>query len=77
MTQNPTLVVRVERSGKTLGTAMNEIRSWLDSQKIEPVDFRAGECGSGAVAFEIRFKREDEARQFEQEFHLISDDPSS
>jgi hypothetical protein len=47
---------------------MNDIRSWLDSHKIQPVDFRPGEGGPGTVAFEIRFRREDEAHLFEQAF---------
>ena len=47
---------------------MNEIRSWLDSHKIQPVDFRPSESAPGAVAFEIRFRHEDEAHLFEQAF---------
>jgi hypothetical protein len=50
---------------------MNEIRSWLDSHKIQPADFRPSESGPGDVAFEIRFLREDEAHLFEQAFTLI------
>lgn len=65
------LIVRIEKSGKAFGAAMNEIRTWLDGHKIQPADFRPGECKAGRVAFEITFKREDEARLFEQEFDLI------
>jgi hypothetical protein len=68
MTQNSPLNIRVERPGKAFGAAMNEIRTWLDSHKIQPVDFKPSESGPGAVAFEIRFKREDEAHLFEQAF---------
>lgn len=68
MTLKSPLIVRVERSGKAFGIAMNEIRSWLDSHKIQPVDFRPSESDPGAVAFEIRFRREDEAHLFEQAF---------
>ena len=68
MTRSSPLIVRVERSGKTFGAVMNEIRSWLDSHKIQPADFRPSESGPGDVAFEIRFQREDEAQRFEQTF---------
>lgn len=64
----PRLIVRIERPGKAFGTAMNDIRSWLDSHKIQPADFRSSASGPGAVAFEIRFRREDEAHLFEQRF---------
>jgi hypothetical protein len=47
---------------------MNEIRSWLDSHKIQPVDCRPGESNPGFVVFEIKFEREDEAHLFEQVF---------
>jgi hypothetical protein len=68
MTHKSPLSVHLERPGKSLGMAMNEIRSWLDSHKIEPVDFRPATCNPGIVAFEIKFKHEDEARLFEQTF---------
>lgn len=68
MMQGSPFIVRVERSGKSFGAAMNEIRSWLDSHKIQPADFRPTESVPGDVAFEIRFQREDEARRFEQAF---------
>lgn len=68
MTQSSLLIVHVERPEKAFGTAMNEIRSWLDSHKIQPVDFRPGAGNPGAVAFEIKFQREDEAHLFGQAF---------
>lgn len=68
MTLNSPLSVRVEKSGKSLGDAMKEIRIWLDNHKIESVDFRPDPAGPGAVAFEIKFRREEEARLFEQTF---------
>lgn len=68
MTQSSRLIVRVERSGKAFDAVMNDIRSWLDSHKIQPADFRPNESGAGDVAFEIRFQREDEAHLFEQAF---------
>jgi hypothetical protein len=60
--------VRIERPVNTYGTAMNEIRTWLDTHKIQPAEFRPDASGPDAVAFEIRFQREDEAQLFEQAF---------
>jgi hypothetical protein len=68
MTQNSPLIIRVERPGKAFGTAMNEIRFWFDSHKIQPADFRPGPSNPGTVAFEIKFKREDDACLFEHTF---------
>jgi hypothetical protein len=68
MVRSSPFSVRIERSGNAIGTVMNEIRSWLDGHKIEPTDFRPSESGPGAVAFEIRFPRKDEAHVFEQAF---------
>jgi hypothetical protein len=68
MTLKSPLSVRVEKPGKAFGAAMNEIRTWLDAHKIQPVDFRPDPAAPGAVAFEIKFSRDDEARLFEQTF---------
>jgi hypothetical protein len=69
MTLKSPLSVRVEKPQKAFGVAMNEIRTWLDAHKIQPVDFRPDPTrGPGAVAFEIKFRREEEARLFEQTF---------
>ena len=40
MTLKSPFSVRIQKHGKALGDAMNEIRSWLDSHKIQPTDFR-------------------------------------
>jgi hypothetical protein len=68
MTLNSPLRVRVEKPQKAFGVALNEIRTWLDAHKIQPFDFRPDPAGPGAVAFEIKFRREEEARLFEQTF---------
>jgi hypothetical protein len=68
MTLKSSLSVRVERPGKALADAMNEIRLWLDGHKIQPRDFRSDTTVPGAGAFEIKFNREDEARLFERAF---------
>ncbi len=60
--------VRVERPGEAFGEAMSEIRSWLDAHKIQPTAFNSDTTRPGAVAFEIKFARDDEARLFQQAF---------
>ena len=67
MARNPSFNVRVERPANELGTAMNEIRSWLDLNKIQPAGFKA-DTKAASVAFEINFVHEDEARRFESIF---------
>jgi hypothetical protein len=68
MTLESLLSVRVEKPLTALGVAMNEMSTWLYAHNIQPVDFRPYTAGPGAVAFEIKFRREDEARLFEQTF---------
>jgi len=46
---------------------MNEIRSWLDQNRIEPVDFKTV-VGREGIGFEIRFRTEGEAERFQREF---------
>ena len=47
---------------------MNDIRSWLDHAKIEPVAFKPVADAQHGVGFEIAFNSEDEARLFERQF---------
>lgn len=70
MTLKSPRVVRVEKAEASFGEMMNRIRLWLDSHKIEPTEFKTEIPKPGAVAFDIRFKSEDEAYRFEQEFAL-------
>jgi hypothetical protein len=53
--------------GVTIGNFMNEIRVWLDSQKIQLAAFRttASDVGFG---FEIDFHREEDAERFRERF---------
>jgi hypothetical protein len=56
--------------GTSLGDSMNNIRLWLDKHKIDPVEFRAERSDTGAFAFNIRFRSQDEAHLFEQDFGI-------
>jgi hypothetical protein len=55
----------VVRSSKNLplGKTMNDLRTWLDSERIEPVVFK-----TVGGRFEIGFGREREAERFQRRF---------
>jgi hypothetical protein len=55
--------------GTSLGDAMNDIRSWLDTHKIEPINFTSHAIGD-AFVLDIRFRSQDEAHLFERDFQL-------
>jgi hypothetical protein len=46
---------------------MRDIRIWLDSERIEPVDFKAV-VGRVGLGFEISFRDEHEAERFQERF---------
>jgi hypothetical protein len=63
---NP-LKVRVEKpEGKQFGEMMNEMRVWLDSQKIQPAEFKP--ASKPSVGFEIAFRKTEEAERFRERF---------
>ena len=53
--------------GDPLGDAMNRIRTWLDSQKIQTASFTTA-SDAGGYAFTIGFKSIAEASRFRLEF---------
>ena len=53
----------------SLGNAMNDIRSWLDRHKIEPVEFKSNSI-EDVFTLDIRFGSQDEARLFERDCRL-------
>jgi hypothetical protein len=62
------ITITVEQpNDRPLGQIMNEIRSWLDSKKIEPASFKPIVAGGG-ILFEIGFRSQHEAELFQQEF---------
>jgi hypothetical protein len=69
MALGPPFVVRIEnKPARSFGVTMNEIRTWLDHRKIQPVSFLPIAKADTAVEFELRFNTEDEAELFEREF---------
>ena len=53
--------------GRSLDQTMNEIRAWLDGERIEPAQFRTVVSRRG-LGFEISFRREREAERFQGRF---------
>jgi hypothetical protein len=65
-----TYTIHVETPVATsLGDAMSDIRSWLDTHKIEPIEFRSHSIGDVFI-LDIRFQNLDEARLFGRDFRL-------
>ena len=78
MALNPPFVVRVEKKpGSSFGAIMNEIRTWLDHRKIEPISFEPVANAHRGVGFEIAFESEDEAYFSKRPFAPERSDPSS
>ena len=60
----PAVKIRIETPlGTPLGRLMNEIRSWLDGEKIQPMYFRPV-VGAVGFGFEIGFRSEEDAKRF-------------
>ena len=53
--------------GTPIGQIMNEVRFWLDENKIEPVDFKTV-VGREGIGFEMRFRKEEEGDRFQRAF---------
>jgi hypothetical protein len=68
MTLSPPLTVRVEKSETPLADAMNEMRTWLDNTRLQPVEFKIVVAGVAGIAFDVTFRSEAEAAQFQQAF---------
>jgi hypothetical protein len=61
------IIIHAETApGSPLGKTMNQIRRWLDSERIEPTGFKTV-VGRAGLGFEIRFKSE-WAERFQQQF---------
>ncbi len=68
MALNPPFIVRVEKKPESsFGVIMNDIRTWLDHRRIQPISFEPIAKASSGVGFEIGFNTEDEAHLFERE----------
>ena len=63
----PITITVEQTNGRPLGQIMNEMRSWLDSKKIEPASFKPIVAGGG-ILLEIGFHNHREAELFQQKF---------
>ena len=61
---------KIETPEADLGETMARIRSWLDANKIEPIEFKTVSQSNAAVSFIIRFRSEDEAALFVRDFSM-------
>ena len=61
--------VRVENlSGGSVGLLMSDMRTWLDHQGIQPMDFKASTLPFGSIAFDVEFRHPDQAALFRTAF---------
>ena len=67
MALNPTYIVHVEKPGTTLANTMKEMRVWLDHHQVELIGFNIANT-MPSLAFDLRFRREEEAALFERAF---------
>jgi hypothetical protein len=68
MALNPPFTIRIEKPETALAQTMNEMRSWLDKHKVQPIEFKIAMTGFPGIAIDLRFRREEEAVLFEQIF---------
>jgi len=59
-------IVRLSQ-GDTLGVTMNNIRVWLDAQKIRPAEFKTSADVKG-YTFTLGFRTIEEAKRFRAQF---------
>jgi hypothetical protein len=69
----PFVIHAEDRSRSPLGKTMNEIRTWLDDEKIQPTEFKTIVTQAG-LGFEISFKSEWEADRFQRRFAGLVED---
>jgi hypothetical protein len=61
-----TTVVRLSQ-GDQLGETMKRLRIWLDSERIEPSEFKTAVDAAG-YTFTIGFRRPQDAKRFRAQF---------
>jgi hypothetical protein len=60
-------IVDVRSSGDDLAAPLNQMRTWLDGRRIEPVVFRLSLIPGGTI-FRMEFRAAGEARAFARAF---------
>jgi len=63
------LLVRIENPpGASVGKMLSDMRTWLDHQGINPVDFKPVTLAYGGIAFEVFFRHLQQAALFRDAF---------
>ena len=68
MALNPPFTIRIKKPETLMAETMNEMRSWLDKHRVQPVEFKVAMTETPGIAFDIQFRSEDEAVLFERVF---------
>jgi hypothetical protein len=69
MAITPSGSVRIDKpEDVSTGEMMNQLRDWLDANKIEPVLLQAGVQTNGTIAFEVAFASAEHAARFNSQF---------
>ena len=61
-------VVEVRRKGADLGSAMAQMRTWVDHHRMEPQAFEVGFIPGGEVRFRLSFAALNDASAFARAF---------
>jgi hypothetical protein len=65
--------VRVEKPpGCSLGLFLSDMRTWLDHQGIQPIEFKAMSMETGGISVEVFFGRQPQAALFRQAFGSVA-----
>lgn len=73
MALDPPFTIRIEKPKTALAETMNEMRTWLDEQGFQPIEFKIAMTGMPVIAFDVQFRSEDEAVLFERVFAYGAD----
>jgi hypothetical protein len=68
-------VVRIERpQGASIAKMFDDIRIWLDHEKVQPARFSVVTNMRKHAAMDVEFSDEDDARRFATEFSRVSEE---
>jgi hypothetical protein len=69
MAITPSGSVRINKPADvSTGEMMNQLRDWLDANRIQPALFTTGVQTNGTIAFEITFVSAEHAARFNSQF---------
>jgi hypothetical protein len=61
-------IVEVRRLGADLGSAMAQMRTWVDHYRVEPNTFEVAFVSGGEVRFRLQFQSMSDASAFARAF---------